>query len=554
MTPNASPGGYSTHTVENQPPELRDYNVFESDPVLAEALMREGGGWGRDRAMALGARVGSAEVLDWARQANRQVPELLSHDRFGNRRDEVVYHPAWHDLMRLGVSHAVHALPWREPKQGAHAVRAALAYLLNQGENGVCCPIAMTFAAVSALRAEPAVAAEWEPRLVSTEYDGRFVPVAEKAGCIFGMAITEKQGGSDVQANASVARPAGSGSTDEFLLAGHKWFCSAPMSDGILTLARTPAGLTCFLVPRWLPDGTANRFLIQRLKDKLGNRANASAEIEYADTWARRVGPEGEGVRTIVPMIHHTRLDAAISAAAVMRQAVVQALHHTAHRNAFGARLADQPLMRNVLADLALESEAATVMVMRLARGFDEAALDDASGAFTRLATAMTKYWVCKRAPTVVAEAMECLGGNGYVEDALLPRLYREAPVNGIWEGTGNVICLDILRTMAREPAAVPALFDAMKPAKGGNRHLDRQTRALQKALAAPPDDPAQARRIVEDMALAWQASLLVCHAPAPIADAFCATRLGGEGGRTLGTLPDAADTEAIVKRAWQPD
>ncbi|MDH3700164.1 MAG: acyl-CoA dehydrogenase family protein [Alphaproteobacteria bacterium] len=554
MTEIVPPDGYGTHKVENQPPDLRDYNVFERDLVLAEALTREGGGWGRDSAVALGARAGSAEVLDWARQANRHVPELHSHDRFGNRRDEVVYHPAWHELMRLGVTYAVHALPWRQTKGGAHVVRAALAFLLNQGENGVCCPIAMTFAAVPALRAQPELSAEWEPRLLSTEYDPRFMPAARKTGCIFGMAITEKQGGSDVQANASTARPAESGSSEEYLLTGHKWFCSAPMSDGVLTLARTPAGLTCFLVPRWLPDGTANRFLIQRLKDKLGNRANASAEIEYADTWAHRVGPEGEGVRTIVPMIHHTRLDAALSAAAVMRQAVVQALHHAAHRNAFGARLVDQPLMRNVLADLALESEAATVMAMRLARGFDDAAKDETAGTFARLATAITKFWICKRAPTVVAEAMECLGGNGYVEDGLLPRLYREAPVNGIWEGTGNVICLDILRTIEREPAALPAFFDAVKQAKGGNRHLDRHIRAIHKMLASPLDEPAGARRTVEGLALALQASLLVRHAPAPVADAFCATRLGGEGGRTLGTLPDAADTGAILKRAWPVD
>ena len=315
MTANGHPTGYRTHTVENQPPELQDYNAFTNDAALIEALMREGGDWGRDAATALGARVGSAEVLDWARQANRHVPALHTHDRFGNRRDEVEYHPAWHELMRLGVAHAVHALPWREQKAGAHAVRAVLAFLLNQGETGICCPIAMTFAAAPALRAEPDVAAEWEPRLLSTEYDPRFIPAARKSGCLFGMAITEKQGGSDVQSNASTARPIG-GSTAEYLLTGHKWFCSAPMSDGFLTLARTPAGLTCFLVPRWLPDGTRNAFMIQRLKDKLGNRSNASAEIEYADTWARRVGPEGEGVRTILPMIHHTRLDAALSAAA----------------------------------------------------------------------------------------------------------------------------------------------------------------------------------------------------------------------------------------------
>jgi putative acyl-CoA dehydrogenase len=365
------------------------------------------------------------------------------------------------------------------------------------------------------------------------------------------MAMTEKQGGSDVRANTTRARPAAGEGAGVFLLTGHKWFCSAPMSDAFLTLAQTDAGLTCFLVPRFRPDGTQNRFFLQRLKDKLGNRSNASGEVEYDDTWARRVGPEGEGVRTIIAMVHHTRLDASVSAAAIMRAAVVQALHHARHRAAFGAKLADQPLMRNVLADLALETEAATAMVMRLARGFDNARADPAAEPMVRLATAITKFWVCKRAPTVVAEAMECLGGGGYVEEGPMARLYREAPVNGIWEGSGNVLCLDILRTIARTPDALAAYVDEIKAAAGADRRLDTYVGALEKSLQPGALDEAEARSIVERLALAWQAALLVQSAPPAVADAFCASRLAGTGGRTLGTLAVGADAKAITARAW---
>ena len=546
--PGAAKGAFqgATHRVENQPPPLADYNVFETDRALVEALAREGADFGRKeglkRARALGARVGSVEVQDWARLANRHAPELLTHDRYGNRLDRIEYHPAWHYLMALGVGHAVHALPWREKQRGAHAVKAALAFLMNQGENGVCCPMAMTFAAVPALANEPALAEEWTPRILSTEYDARFIPARDKLGAVFGMAMTEKQGGSDVRANSTRARPAAGEGEGIFLLTGHKWFCSAPMSDAFLTLAQGPGGLTCFLVPRFRPDGTQNRFFLQRLKDKLGNRSNASAEIEYDDTWARRVGPEGRGVHTIIQMVHHTRLDASVSAAAVMRAAVVQAMHHTRHRAAFGAMLADHALMQNVLADLALESEAATAMVMRLARGYEP---------MVRLATAIAKFWVCKRAPTVVAEAMECLGGGGYIEDGPMPRLYREAPVNGIWEGTGNVICLDILRTIARAPDALAAFAGELKAAAGGDRRLDTYVGEIEKAQKSNALDESQARVIVERLALAWQAALLVQHAPHPVADAFCASRLTGTGGRTLGTLSAGMDVQAIIARAW---
>jgi len=545
----------ATHAVENQPPEMPEANLFLSDRALVEALDREGGAYGqgpgRDRAEALGARVGSAEVRDWARLANRHVPELRTHDRHGHRIDRVDYHPAWHHLMRLAVENAVHALPWIEQEPGSHATKAALAFLMNQGENGVCCPMAMTFAAVPALTAEPALAREWTPRILSTDYDPRFIPAKDKTGAIFGMAMTEKQGGSDVRTNTTRAVPAAGEGEGIFLLTGHKWFCSAPMSDAFLTLAQAPGGLTCFLVPRFRPDGTQNRFFIQRLKDKLGNRSNASSEIEYDETWARRVGPEGDGVRTIIAMVHHTRLDASVSASAIMRSAVVEALHHARHREAFGAVLADQPLMQSVLADLALETEAATAMVMRLARGFDDATADPSVGPMVRLATAITKFQVCKRAPTVVAEAMECLGGGGYVEDGPMPRYYREAPVNGIWEGTGNVICLDILRTIARTPDALAAYVDEIKAAAGADRRLDIFAGDLEKTLKSGALDEGQARHIVEALALAWQASLLVQYAPPAVADAFCASRLTGAGGRTLGTLGAGVDTKAIVARAW---
>ncbi len=541
-----------THFVENQSPVLEDYNVFESDPVLCDALLREGGAWGADRARTLGGRVGSAEVLHWARDANRQTPALCTHDGAGNRVDRVDYHPAWHNLMALAVAHGVHALPWRYPQPGAHVVKAALAYLMNQGENGVCCPMAMSFAAVPALRVEPELSSEWEPHLLSLDYDTRFIPASQKRGVLVGMAMTEKQGGSDVRANTTQAVRAPHDGANVYRLTGHKWFCSAPMSDAFLTLAQADGGLTCFLVPRVLPDGTRNRFLLQRLKDKLGNRSNASAEVEYSDTLAWRVGGEGDGVRTIIPMVHHTRLDAAISAAAVMRQAVVQALHHAAHRSAFGARLADQPLMQNVLADLALESEAATTMAMRLARGFDDATADSDQEPFVRLATAVTKFHICKRAPVVTAEAMECLGGNGYVEESLMPRLYREAPVNGIWEGSGNVICLDILRTLAREPQALAAMVDELRAAEGGDARLDTYVASLEKDMDSGALDEGQARVLVERLALAWQAALLVQHAPAPVADAFCASRLDGAGGRTLGTLPGDVEKKAIIGRAWR--
>jgi putative acyl-CoA dehydrogenase len=538
----------ATHAVENQPPPFEDVNLFEADRALGEGLAREGGGWAAERVRAYAGVMGSAEVLSLGREANRHPPELTAFDRFGNRIDEVAFHPAWHALMSLAMQHEVHALPWRQPRAGAQVARTALHSILNQVEAGHACPITMTFACVPTLRAEKAVADEWEPRVVATRYDARSRPAREKTAATIGMGMTEKQGGSDVRANSTRAHAIGG---DEYELIGHKWFYSAPMSDALLTLAVTKPGAppTCFLVPRWRPDGTRNPIHIQRLKDKLGNRSNASSEIEYRGTWAHRVGPEERGVRTILAMVHHTRLDCVSGSTGLMRMALAQALHHARHRSAFGRRLADQPLMRNVLADLAIEVEAATALMLRLARSYDLAPEDGAERAFARITAAVAKYWVCKRAPHAIGEALECLGGNGYVEEAILARLYREAPLNAIWEGSGNVICLDFLRAIAREPDALPALRAEIALACGADPRLDAALRRLDGDLTDPTAAEPRARDIVERLAVAFQASLLLRTAPGPVADAFCASRLGG-GGRMFGTLPARTDFAAILARA----
>jgi putative acyl-CoA dehydrogenase len=422
---------------------------------------------------------------------------------------------------------------------------------MGQVEAGHGCPISMTYSAVPALRVQPELAAEWEPRFTSTTYDPRMMPAPGKAGALCGMAMTEKQGGSDVRANTTRARAvAGRGPGAEYELTGHKWFCSAPMCDAFLVLAQAEKGLSCFLLPRWRPDGTRNAFHLQRLKDKLGNRSNASSEVEFAGAWARMVGEEGRGVATIIEMVNHTRLDCVIGSAAGMRQAVAQATHHAAHRAAFGKRLADQPLMRNVLADLCVESEGATAAMMRLARAYDEGTADESQRRFARIATAVIKYWVCKRAPALVAEALECLGGNGYVEESMMPRLYREAPLNSIWEGSGNVICLDVLRAMAHGPEVVDALFEEIARARGADRRLDGFVAVLREDLSHFEDVEVRARRLVERLAVALQASLLVRHGDAAVADAFCASRLAADRGLAFGTLPPGVDFARIVERA----
>jgi len=539
-----------THEVLNQPPPLEGYNLFDHDRVLVEALGREGGGWAQERVRSFGECVGG-EPLRWGEQANKNVPLLRTHDRFGHRIDEVDFHPAWHKLMDLAVTNELHALPWREPRPGAHVARAALFYLLSQVEAGVLCPIAMTYSVVPALRSQHDLAAEWEPRFTSNVYDSRMIPAAEKRGAICGMAMTEKQGGSDVRANTTRARLLGRGGPGaEYEVTGHKWFCSAPMSDAFLVLAQTERGLSCFLLPRWCPDGTRNRFHLQRLKDKLGNRSNASSEVEFAGAWARMVGEEGRGVPTIIEMVNHTRLDCVIGSSAWMRQAVAQALHHCAHRSAFGKKLVDQPLMQNVLADLAVESEAATTAMMRLARTYDEGAGDERQNLFKRLATAVVKYWVCKRCPVAVGEALECLGGNGYVEESMLPRLYREAPLSSIWEGSGNVMCLDVLRAMGRSPESVEAFFAEIDLARGADHRLDAFVDRLRIDLADFDAVETRARVVGERMALALQGSLLARYADPAVADAFSASRLGGDHGLAFGTLPRGVDFRRIIERA----
>ncbi len=506
-------------SAANQPPPLAGHDLYSTDAALVEGLRREGGAAWEEEVAAFG-RVLGGEPLEWGRLANEHPPRLRTHDRYGERIDEVEFHPAWDSLLRVALDARVPSLPWVAEQPGGHVARAALFFLLGQVEAGVCCPVSMTFAPVPTLRLEPELADEWVPRLTSGE-------------ALCGMAMTERHGGSDVRANETIARRAG----EVWELDGHKWFCSAPQSDALLVLAQAPAGLSCFLVERPQPG-----FRIDRLKDKLGNRSNASAEIQLDGAVARLVGEEGSGVRTILGMVVHTRLDCVLGSAALQRRAVAEAIHHAGHRAAFGRLLAEQPLMQNVLADLCVESEAATATALRLARAYDE---DD--GPFRRLAIAVAKFWVCKRTPPLVAEALECLGGNGYVEESQLPRLFRESPVNSIWEGSGNVNALDVLRALAREPESAEAFLAEVRLAAGADARLDAAIHRLERGLAAP--DEAGARRLLESLATTLQASLLVRHAPAEVADAFCASRLDRPGG-VHGTLPPDAALAAIVARS----
>lgn len=540
-----------THEVLNQPPPLA-YNVFASDTALHEAVTAFGGD-GRDPDLhALGDLAGSMPAAQWGEQANTHLPVLRTHDRYGHRIDEVEFHPSWHHLMDAAVRHGLHAAPWTSDEKWAHVRRAAGFITWAQTEAGHLCPISMTYASVPALRVDPAVADEWVPGLASRRYDfGLGVP-ADKSGLVAGMAMTEKQGGSDVRSNTTSAQPV----SDGYLLTGHKWFCSAPMSDVFLVLAQAPGGLTCFVVPRVLPDGTRNVFRIQRLKDKLGNRSNASSEIEFSGTWARRLGDEGRGVRTIVEMVSATRLDTVLGSTGLMRKGLSEALWWTDHRTAFGATLSDQPLMRSVLADLALEVEAATWLAVRLAAAVDAAEGGSAQeAALRRIALPMSKYYVCKRAVAVTFEAMECLGGVGYVEETGMPRLYREAPVNSIWEGSGNVNALDLLRALAREPESLDAYLSELSPARGCDPAFDA---ALDEALTALSLGPEalvpRARWLAERMGVLLQAAILVRQAPPEIAEAFVAARLAQPVGATIGTVDLAArDLDAVLDRA-RPD
>jgi putative acyl-CoA dehydrogenase len=545
------PYGAATHAVFNQPTELADYNLFGGDAALQDGVAREGGGWASNELAALGARLGSAETLELGVLANRNPPELDTHDRYGNRVDLVRYHPAYHQLMRLAVEQGLHASPWIEPRPGAHVARAARYYMQAQVEAGHGCPITMTFAATPSLAKAPELARHWLPKIHARVYDPRNVPAADKQGLTIGMAMTEKQGGSDVRANTTRAIPLGRDAMGEtYELVGHKFFVSAPMCDAFLTLAQAPGGLTCFLAPRWRPDGTKNPIQIVRLKRKMGNVSNASSETEWRGALAWRVGPEGRGVATILEMVAATRFDCMIGSSAGMRMAAAQALDHCRQRKAFGALLIDQPAMRAVLADLALEAEASLALTLRVARALDDRAAEPREDALARIAAPLGKYWICKRTPAHAYEAMECLGGSGAMEDSPMPRLYREAPINAIWEGSGNVQCLDVLRAISRAPQTLDAYFAEIDSSRGANRALDAHVAALKDDMRDLGDFEERARDLCDRLALALQASVMVRSAPAASADAFCASRLEGRGARNWGALPKGLDLAAIVTRA----
>jgi putative acyl-CoA dehydrogenase len=549
--PRETAPAHLTHEVANQATPLEGFNRFRSDQVLVEGLRREGAAWAEPLAHDVGEWAGRADVIRWGFEANENPPVLRTHDRFGNRVDEVDFHPAWHELMRFVISRGVHVLPWRERRAGAHTAKSVLSIICGQVEAGVGCPMEMTYAVIPTLRMQPELAAEWEPRFLSLDYDPRFLPAQEKTGALCGMGMTEKQGGSDVRANTTIARPFnGGGPGGEYEITGHKWFMSAPGCDAFLILAQAPGGLSCFLLPRFTPDGERNRLHFQRLKDKLGNRSNGSSEVEFARAWARLVGEEGRGVPTIIEMVNHTRLSAVVGSTSGIRAATAQAIHHCSCRSAFGRRLVDQPLMRNVLADLAIESEAATIAALRLARAYDEAAAgDERARGFKRLANAELKYWVCKRAVAHAAEALECLGGNGYVEESGMPRIYREQPLNAIWEGSSNVQCLDVLRAMAKEPGSMDLFLAELGEAFGADPRLDQAIARIGGELSDLETIESRARRVVELMAVALQGSLLVRFGDEAVADTFCASRLDGDWGRAFGTLSASTDFKRIIDR-----
>ncbi|MHB8430272.1 MAG: acyl-CoA dehydrogenase family protein [Acidimicrobiales bacterium] len=538
---------FETHQVVNQVPPLEDYGVFTADRALCDAVQREGAAWARSELAELGDLAGSPDAIELGRLANEHPPVLHTHDRSGHRIDVVEYHPAYHQLMTTAIAHGLHAAPWSDPRAGAHVARAAKVIVWYQVDAGHMCPVSMTYSVVPALRHQPEVAASWEPLIQRRTYDPGDRPASIKAGVTCGMALTEKQGGSDVRANTTFAEPTGRGNAS--LLTGHKWFCSAPMSDAFLMLAQAPLGLTCFLVPRWKEDGCRNPVRIQRLKDKLGDRSNASSEIELFGAEGTRIGEEGRGVRTIIEMVNHTRLDCILGSASIMRQGVVQATWHAGHRMAFGKVLSEQSLMASVLADLAIESEAATAAALRIARCYDEAEHDEHEALLQRLMTPVIKYWTCKRAPQHAAEALECLGGNGFVEESNMPRLFRQSPVNGVWEGSGNVICLDVLRALRRQPESLEAYWTEVDQASGADRRLERAVVDLHKDLADLDSVEPRARSVVERMALVFQASLLVRSAPHAVADAFTATRLDTGARAVFGDLPPDVDRKAVVDR-----
>lgn len=532
----------------NQPPILENYNLFTSDEASKTAVEANNGAWNNERAAYFGEILGSAKILELGNLANKNVPVLKTHDRFGNRLDAVEFHPSYHELMRVSVENETHSLTWTSEKSGKYAARSALAFIKQQVDEGTSCPLTMTFAVVPSLKIEPKIADEWLPKVLSNEYDARFLPVGEKRGATFGMAMTEPQGGSDVRANITFAEKLND--AGEYKITGRKWFCSAPMSDAFLVLAQTEKGLSCFLMPRFTPDGAVNKLYFQRLKDKLGNKSNASAEVEFHAAYAQIIGEEGRGVANIMEMVRHTRLDCAVGSAGTLRRALVEIIHHCAHRKAFGKLLIEQPLMTNLLADLALESEAATALGFRLARGFDESESDESAKLLTRAATAIGKFWNCKRAVFAVGEALEVLGGNGYVEDSVLPRLYRDIPVNSVWEGSGNVQCLDVLRSMQKEPQAIEAVFSELDATKGANDFFDRFLLNLKDEFSNLDNLEFRARIIVEKFALCLQAKVLLKTAPDFVAEAFCISRLSNNNCLNFGTLPVGVKARKIIERS----
>lgn len=542
------PSRFITHQVENQATPLGAYNAYLTDHALRDAVVREGGAWGEGDLQRFG-EVAGGEIMALGYTANENKPKLKVFDRYGHRIDEVEFHPAYHRVMELAMAGGVHAYAWRnEAKTGAHVVRAGLSYLHSQAEAGTGCPLTMTHSSIPALRHQPELAKFWIPKLTSTQYDPRLLPMSEKTACTIGMGMTEKQGGSDVRANTTRAVLQADGSYE---VVGHKWFFSAPMCDAWLVLAYTDRGITCFLMPKLRPDGSRNAIRIQRLKDKLGDWSNASSEVEFLGAYAQRVGDEGRGVATILEMVALTRLDCMIGSSALMRQALVQAIHHTRHRKAFGKRLIEQPLMQNVLADLALESEAAIALTMRVARAVDASSRDPMEAAFARIATAIGKYWICKRCPSTVNEAQECLGGAGYIEETNLPRLYRQAPLNSIWEGSGNIQCLDVLRALNKEVDTRTAIFGELLSVRGQNADLDREVGWLTKAFEDVATLELRSRFVVERMALALQAAVLLRAGNAAVADSFCSSRLGGEHGLAFGTLSAQVPMTALIERAF---
>ena len=538
-----------THEVENMPPYMGNQDLWKNDKNLRDAVNREGAGWAEKNLSAFGHLMGCTEMFDHAEKANKNPPELKAFDQYGNRINYVDYHPSYHHLLGVAIKNEIPSFAWKHKKQGSQVAHMALTYMFNQVEGGVMCPMAMTYSVIPALKHNPDLEAQWLPKVLSNQYDDRDIPIDQKLGGTIGMFMTEKQGGSDVRANSTRAKPVSSsvGNGSEYLLTGHKYFCSAPMCDAFLVLANTDVGLSCFLVPRWKPNGERNSFFIQRLKDKLGNRSNASSEIELDNTLGTMIGEEGKGIKTILDMVIGNRIYCAVSSASLMRQAVVQVLHHVSHRSAFQKRLIDQPLMRNVVADMILESEAALNLSLRVARAVDNQNSNEDERSFARISTAISKYWVTKRAPYLVFEALECHGGPGYIEESVMPRLYREAPLNSIWEGSGNVMCLDVLRALQRDKNALPALLKELDLAKGANHNFDVSLANLKSNLDSSKGIETEARLITEKMACLIQASIFIRSGQEEKISAFCDSRLGPTWSGAFGTLSEGTNFDEII-------